>query len=484
MIAQESDQNPTSRTTAQSLAYVIYTSGSTGTPKGSMIPHRAVNRLVCNTDFVQLEATDRVAQASNVSFDAATFEIWGALLNGGCVVGIERDVTLSPPQFAAALRERRVTTLFLTTALFNQMAREAPGAFRTLRHVLFGGEMCDPSCVQMVLEHKPPERLLHVYGPTENTTFTTWHLVHEVPETAVTVPIGKPIANTTVYILDEHLRTVPIGVPGELYTGGDGLARGYWEQDELTAEKFVADPFRDDAEARLYRTGDVCRWLKEGTIEFMGRRDNQVKIRGFRVELGEVEMALNAHPSVSQSVAMVRQDELSEKRLVAYVVANEGDADGGNLRTYLAGKLPFYMIPSAFVSLEGLPLNRNGKVDRNALPAPDSTSLGLSTDFVPPRNPTEERLVAIWREVLSLEQVGTKHDFFELGGHSLLATQVTSRIRLEFDVDLPLRRLFEQPTVAGLAGSIAAMQKIADVLVESETMHSSPITTNEEEGEL
>ena len=304
-----SAQDPASGATAENLAYVIYTSGSTGIPKGVQVTNRAINRLVCNTDYVQVGPADRFAQVSVISFDAATFEIWGALLNGARVVGVAREVSLNPQEFAVALKESGITVLFLTTALFNHMAREAPGAFKTLRYVLFGGEAVDPGAVRAVLrDDGAPRHLLHVYGPTEVTTYSTWHHVTGLDESAVTVPIGRPIANTTAYVFDEHRAPVPVGVVGELYLGGDGLARGYLKRPELTAKHFVENPFGTQAGGRLYRTGDWVRYREDGAIEFVGRRDNQVKLRGFRIELGEIEAALRRQAQVSDAVVVVRED--------------------------------------------------------------------------------------------------------------------------------------------------------------------------------
>jgi amino acid adenylation domain-containing protein len=447
--------NPAHYAGPENLAYVVYTSGSTGQPKGVAVPHRAVNRLVLNTDYVALSSQDVVAQASNASFDAATFEVWGALLCGARLAIIDRQTTIVPQSFAATLRRHGVTTLFLTTALFNQLAREAPGALASLRTVLFGGEACDPRSVRAVLENGPPQRLLHVYGPTENTTFSTWHLVDHVPHDATTVPIGRPIANTSAYVLDRYRNPVPLGIDGELYLGGDGLARGYLKREELTAEKFVTDP-HGEAGARLYRTGDVCRWLPDGTLEFIGRRDDQVKLRGFRVELGEVESALLAHGGITAAVAMLREDEPGEKRLVAYVVARDG-ARGmeAELRDYLKEQLPAYMVPSSLVLLESLPLTPNGKIDKQALPKPDGVR-EADGSYVAPQSETEKRIAGIWQEILQLDKVGVHDNFFELGGHSLMATQVKVRLDDAFDVEISLRSFFSGPTVRELAAMVEA----------------------------
>ncbi|HEX2191159.1 MAG TPA: amino acid adenylation domain-containing protein, partial [Longimicrobiaceae bacterium] len=311
-LAPEVDPHP------RGLAYVIYTSGSTGRPKGVMVEHRSIVRLVKETDYVRLDLGDAVAQVSNPAFDAATFEIWGPLLNGGTLVVIARDVSLSPREFAAELRERGVTTLFLTTALFNQVARSEPGAFATLREVLFGGEAVDPESVRRVLE-AGPERLLHVYGPTETTTYASWHAVERV-EPGRTVPIGRGLANTSLHVLDGRMEPVPVGVAGELYVGGCGVARGYLGRPEPTAERFVPDPFRGAGE-RLYRTGDRVRWNARGEVEFLGRMDAQVKIRGYRIEPGEIEAALLERAGVREAVVVVREDAAGQARLVGYVVA-------------------------------------------------------------------------------------------------------------------------------------------------------------------
>ena len=463
LIACEEKENPVTQASAESLAYIVYTSGSTGKPKGVAVPHRAVNRLVCNANYVQLEPADKVAQSSNISFDAATFEIWGALLHGAQLVGISRDVALSPQDFAAQIRQQGISVLFLTTALFNQMASVAPGAFNSLRYLLFGGEAVDPRSVQEVLKQEPSGQLLHVYGPTESTTFASSYWVQDVIPGATSIVIGSPITNTQIYLLDAHYQPVPIGVTGELYIGGDGLARGYFNRPELTAQQFIPNPFSNNPGTRLYKTGDLARYRSDGNIEFLGRIDEQVKIRGFRIELSEISAVLSEHPAVRETVIIVRTDVASDQRIVAYIVPHQEQVPKtSELRCFLKSKLPYYMVPSAFVVLEALPLTPNGKVDRRALPAPDTVSPKLE-DYVAPRTPVEEVLVGIWAE-LGLKQVSVHDNFFELGGHSLLATQLNSRIRYVFKVELPLRNLFEAPTVASLAKYIETICWVASGL--------------------
>jgi len=453
----ESDADPANSTNPENSAYVIFTSGSTGTPKGIVIPHRAVNHLVADDDYVELGSANCVAQASNASFDAMTFEVWGALLSGAQLAGLPLDVILSPRDFAAEIRRQRIDTLFLTTALFNQIAAEVPEAFAPLEHLLFGGESADPSAVRQVLENGPPRRLVHVYGPTESTTFSSWQLVREVPRTAATVPIGRAMSNTRLYILDRHLEPVPIGVTGELHISGDGLARGYLDQPELTAERFIPDPFGGAPGGRLYKTGDLARWLVDGRIEFVGRNDFQVKVRGFRIEPGEIETVLREHESVCEAVVVARTGTRGDPYLTAYVVAAHGPLPAaGELRAFLKEKLPEYMLPSVYLVLDKLPLTPHGKVDRRALARSEGAARELDAPFVAPRNAIEEVLAEIFAEVLKIERVGVNDNFFDLGGHSLLATQLVSRVRKDFQPDLPLRKIFEAPTVAALAALLVA----------------------------
>lgn len=417
-------------------AYLIFTSGSTGTPKGVLVPHRAIVRLVCSTDYAQIVPDDVVSFQSNLSFDAATFEIWGALLNGARLELTTHDDLLDPARLAAHYRDTGITTAFVTTALFNRLVRAEPGIFRTFRHVLFGGERCDPEAVAIALKQGKPEHLLHVYGPTETTTFATFHPVERVDGP---VPIGRPIANTDVFILDASLDPVPIGVVGEIYIGGPGLAIGY-DDEALTAQRFIATPL-----GRLYKTGDQARWLAGGAIDILGRVDRQIKLRGFRIEPGEVEAALRAAPGVGECVVTLR-----DGALVAYFTANSSEPPpSAALRAQLERALPAWMLPSAFVRLPRLPLTANGKIDLRALPAPGD-------DAAPRREGKPEttlhvELIALWQRTLGRQAVGIHDDFFALGGHSLLAAQMLAAVEQQFGIRVPFSAMFERATIAHLA---------------------------------
>lgn len=451
---------PVCTTTATDEAMLFYTSGSTGQPKAVRVPHRAVLRLVLGTDYVTLGPADRIAHLSNVAFDAATFEIWGALLNGAELHPLTKATVLTPNRLRAELQERGITVMFVTTALFNQLAREAPDAFAPLEVLLVGGERADAGSVKRVLARGKPKRLLNAYGPTETCTFATAFLVTEVPESG-SIPIGRPIANTTAYVVDRAMRLQPLGAAGELAIGGDGVTLGYHNRPELNAASFVPDPF-GAAGGRLYKTGDIVRRTLAGEIEFLGRRDSQVKVRGFRIELGEIERALESFAGVEAAIVTLHKDETgAEARLIGYLVLQgaAGSTIDLALRNHLRARLPDYMIPSTFVVLERLPLNANGKVDRSALPVPGASGMGFGRTYVEPASELERRLAAVWQGVLGVPSVGRTDNFFELGGHSLTASTAISRIRAELGVDVPIAALFEAATLETFAALVAEAQR-------------------------
>ncbi|MDM8558776.1 amino acid adenylation domain-containing protein [Candidatus Parabeggiatoa sp. HSG14] len=461
---QHRSNNLSNGVTSDNLAYVIYTSGSTGRPKGVSILHHAVVRLVKKTNYALFNSEQTFLQYAPISFDASTLEIWGALLNSAKLF-IMSAQQKSLESLAAVLQQKKISTLWLTSSLFNVMLEEHPTSLHGVKQLLIGGEVLSVPHIHKALQLLPDTQLINGYGPTENTTFTCCYTITNQHYNN-SIPIGRPVANTQVFIVDQNLQPVPMGIVGELVISGAGLARGYLNRPELTAEKFIKIPnsleskalalgveSKDSAlEKRLYKTGDLARYLPDGNIEYLGRIDNQVKIRGFRIELGEIETVLGQHPSVRENAVIVHETLGSDKRLVAYLVAHqEKNLENTELRDFLKERLPDYMIPSAFISLEALPLTPNGKIDRNALSKKnlDNSQLSEKT-FVAPRSQEEDLLAGIWHEVLGTERIGVHDNFFELGGHSLLATQIISRIRDTFSCELPLRFLFESPTIAEL----------------------------------
>ena len=451
LIAQEPQTDPTSAVTPENLAYVIYTSGSTGQPKGTLLQHRGLCNLVnAQIRAFGVKANSRVLQFASFSFDASVSETFMALLTGATLCLARQETLSSVPDLQRLLQERAITTVTLPPSLLAVLPSEG---LRSLQTVISAGESCSPL---VAARWAPGRRFFNAYGPTEATIGPTLYRVEELPEDTSHVPIGHPIANTQVYILDQRQQPVPVGVPGELYIGGVGVARGYLNRPELTAERFIPDPFSGEPGARLYKTGDLARYLPDGNIEFLGRTDHQVKVRGFRVELGEIETVLGRHPALQKVVVVARDDVPGDRRLVAYVVPKEEPAPTtSELRRFLKEKLPEYMMPSVFVTLDTLPLTPSGKVDRRALPAPVGVRPELERAFVAPRTPVEEELASVWAQLLGIERVGIYDDFFELGGHSLLATQLLSRVRETFQVEVPLHSFFEAPTVTGLAALIA-----------------------------
>ena len=434
--------------------YLNYTSGSTGEPKGVLVAHRGVVRLVRGADYVQLTARDTLLQLSPLSFDASTFELWGGLLNGGRVV-LMPSGPAAPGDIAEAIRRHGVTTLWLTAGLFHLMVDECLEGLRPLRHLLAGGDVLSPDHVRRAVRALPGCRIINGYGPTENTTFTCCYPVEDAGSVVSAVPIGRPIANTRVYVLDPFLQPVPVGVAGELYAGGDGVALGYLHQPGLTAERFIPDPFSDDPEARLYWTGDRVRWRPDGNLEFLGRLDHQIKIRGYRVEPGEIEAILRAQPEVREVAVIAREDLSGDKQLVAYFVSQPGEnADPSALRATLSARLPDYLIPAAFVGLDRLPLKPNGKLDLKALPAPERNASGPAPGETQPLNLLELELTRIWRRLFRREEIGRQDNFFELGGHSLLAAQLAVRVQTLVGRRVPISAFFQAPTIASLAAML------------------------------
>jgi aspartate racemase len=433
-------------------AYVLFTSGSTGAPRAVCVSHRAVTRLVCGVDYVRLDAHTRFLQLAPLSFDASTLEIWGPLLNGGVVVHAE-DL----PAFAELGRTiagQGVTSAWLTASLFNQVITTAPEILRPLRELLTGGEALSVPHVLRALAELPDTTLINGYGPTETTTFaTTFTIPRPFDPSARRVPIGRPLPNTQVYVLNELGQPQPIGVAGEIYIGGDGVALGYRGAGSLTAARFVPDPFSGRPGARLYRTGDRGRWLPDGTLDFIERCDRQVKIRGFRIEPGEIESVLVQHPSVREAFVTAPDERAGERRLVAYVVLQPSQT-ADELRRFLQDRLPDYMVPAQIMVLDALPKTPNGKLDRRALPLPGRLGEKAEAAWLPARTPVEEVLAGIWANVLKLDRVGVQDDFFLLGGHSLLALQLIHETNAAFGLDLPVRLLIAEPTVVGQARQI------------------------------
>jgi amino acid adenylation domain-containing protein len=448
--------NPDSGAGAESLAYIMYTSGSTGKPKGVAVTHRGILRLVRNPNYVRLSTVDVLLQFAPISFDASTFEIWGALLNGALLAVMPPGLP-SLEQLGAEIRKQNVTTLWLTAGLFNQVVDEQIENLVGVRQLLTGGEALSVPHVRKALASLNSCQLINGYGPTENTTFSCcFQVPHDWPG-GRSVPIGRPIGNTRVYVLDPRLKPVPVGIPGELFVAGDGLARGYVNRPELTAQKFVNLPELADLErGPVYGTGDLVCWLPEGNLEFLGRLDDQVKIRGHRVEPGEVENVLAECPGVQRVLVLSRPDPAGGLCLVAYVVpAGNQSILSSTLREFASARLPGFMVPAHFVQLEQFPLTENGKVDYQLLSTPEAT-VGLPGEgAVPPRTPAEENVLRIWEEVLGRRGFGVHQNFFHLGGHSLLATQIVSRLALAFHHEVPVTQMFETPTVAGLAQWLA-----------------------------
>ncbi|MEJ1932986.1 non-ribosomal peptide synthetase, partial [Nostoc sp. NIES-2111] len=462
IINQQPQVTPVSETNAQNLAYVIYTSGSTGKPKGALITHYGlVNYLNWCTQAYQVDQGSGTLVHSSLGFDLTITSLFSPLLVGSQVELLPENQNID--NLAQTLKARTNLSLVKITPahleLLGQQLSPQEAAGRTHAFII-GGENLTTQHINFWQKYAPETLLINEYGPTETVVGCCIYQVPQAHNYFGSIPIGHPIANTQLYVLDQYLQLVPTGVAGELYIGGAGLARGYLNQPQLTAQKFIPCPFSDEPGARLYKTGDKVRFRVDGTLEFLGRLDDQVKLRGYRIELGEIESLLCLHPTVKEAVVMVREDVTDDQRLVAYlVVKQQSDLSVSNLRSFLQEKLPEYMIPTAFIPLQTLPLTTNGKVDRRVLPAPDQVS-AITEFFVAPRNSLEQELANIWAEVLRIEKVGIHNNFFTLGGHSLLVTQLISRIKDVLGVELLIQDVFANPTVAEL--SVVATQKLAE----------------------
>jgi amino acid adenylation domain-containing protein len=450
-IARHSGETPVSATSVENLAYVIYTSGSTGKPKGVAISHGGLLNLVFwHRNVFEVTASDRATQLAGTAFDASVWEVWPYLTAGARLHVVSAEKLVSPEQLRDWLVSEEITLTFLPTPLAEQVLKLDWPQQTPLRTLLTGGDK---------LHRSPPEsipfRVVNNYGPTENTVVTTSGVVLPNSDADIQPPIGCPISNTEVYVLDKRLRPVPVGVTGELCIGGESLARGYLNRPDLTAENFIPNPYSHTPGARLYKSGDLVRYLQDGSIEFLGRIDHQVKIRGFRIESGEIEMVLGQHPAVRKAVVIAREDVPGEKRLVAYVVAShESTPTFSELRSFLKEKLPDYMIPSAFVYPDALPITPHGKVDRRALPAPEQSRSELEAVYVAPQSEVERIIAEVWQQVLRIEQVGMHDNFFDLGGHSLLLIQIHNKFQELFKKEIPIADIFRYPTIKALAGHL------------------------------
>jgi amino acid adenylation domain-containing protein len=475
-IAREDHSNPRLAIATDSPAYVLYTSGSTGKPKGVVMGHGALANLISwQVESFSAPWPARTLQFAPLGFDVSIQEMLATWCSGGSLFLIKDELRRDGLRLLQYLREQSVERIFLPFIALQHLAdAAADGNFfpLSLREIITAGEQLQlTESLRSFLNRLGDCCLRNQYGPTESHVVTEYTLKPPFERWPDLPPIGCPIANAEIYVLDSHLNPVPIGIAGEIYIGGVGVARGYLNRPELTAEKFIANPFSADPTSRLYKTGDLARYLADGNIEFLGRMDDQVKIRGYRIELGEIETVLGQHSSLREAVVLAREDSPGDRRLVAYAVAAAGFTPSVHeLRSFLQQKLPEYMVPSVFVFLDSLPLTPNGKLDRKALPAPDQTRPELEETFVAPRTPVEETLASIWAAVLKVDKVGIHDNFFELGGHSLLATQLFSRIRETFKIDLPLRSLFEAPTIYGLA------QRMQELGVKQDVMQETKIT--------
>jgi amino acid adenylation domain-containing protein/non-ribosomal peptide synthase protein (TIGR01720 family) len=470
VLAKESGNNLESTNNSSDLAYIIFTSGSTGKPKGVMVEHKNVSPVVKNANYIDIRPSDNVLQLSNYAFDGSVFDIYGALLNGAKLVMVKEEDLLDINKLLAFIKEEKITIFFVTTALFNILVDTNIECFAGIRNVLFGGERVSLDHVKKAFAYMKSDKIIHMYGPTETTVYATYYTIKRIDESLGTVPIGKPLSNKKVYILDKNMNIVPMGVPGELFVGGDGVARGYLNRTELTKEKFVLNPFVEND--RLYRTGDLARWLPNGNIEFLDRIDSQVKLRGFRIELGEIESQLLNHEEIREAVVISKEYEDGEKYLCAYIVSDH-DFGISEMREYLSRELPDYMIPQYFVKLKELPLTSNGKINRKELPEPHGIGLETNIEYIAPTNAIEKILVEIWEEVLGRNRIGVNENFFEIGGDSIRIIQIAAKMN-EAGYKIEMRDFFQNPTISSLVPFLKKIERIPDQSVISGVVPLTP----------
>ena len=437
------------------MAYVMYTSGSTGISKGVAIKNQGIVRLVKDTNYIDISSDDKILAISNPAFDGSTFDIWGALLNGATLFIAEKDLVLNFEGLSEIIKKNKITISFMTTALFNSVVDSDPEGIGILRKVLFGGEMVSVSHVKKYMERYGKNKLVHVYGPTENTTYTTYYPINSIENSAHTIPIGKPIANTSCFILNESQKMQPVGVPGELYVAGKGVGVGYLNKKESTLKSFIKSPFKENT--TLYKTGDICKWLPDGNIEFIGRVDDQVKIRGFRIELGEIEQKITSFEDIKETVIVLSNDTNNVKFLSAFFIA-ENSVDIDNLRAYLASKLPGYMVPPYLTQVEHIPLTRNGKIDKKKLLEFEKAQTNVNREIILPKTEIEKKIYAIWKELFN-NNISITDDFFEIGGHSIKATYLVSMIHKELGIKIRISNVFETRTIVKLAKTIETLNE-------------------------
>ncbi|MGV3273593.1 surfactin non-ribosomal peptide synthetase SrfAA, partial [Bacillus sp. CIS52] len=471
---EKDSHNPALPFDSKTIANLTYTSGTTGTPKGNIVTHANILRTVKNTNYLTVSEEDTVLGLSNYVFDAFMFDMFGSLLNGAKLVIVPKDTVLDMTRLSRVIKRENVSILMITTALFHLLVDMEPSCLTTLRKIMFGGERASVEHVKKALAAVGKGKLLHMYGPSESTVFATYHPVDVIEEDTLSVPIGKPVSNTEIFIMNTAGRMQPAGIPGELCVSGEGLVEGYYNRPELTEEKFVKHPFKEGE--RMYKTGDLARWLPNGDIEFIGRIDHQVKIRGQRIELGEIEHQIQSHDQIQECIVLAVDQGAGDKLLCAYFVGLR-EISSRELREHTAKDLPAYMIPAVFIQMDELPLTGNGKIDRRALPMPDVTAAN-AVSYTAPSNETEQKLADIWAEVLQMERVGVHDQFFEIGGHSLAGMKLLALIQKTFSVQLTLKDLFTSPTVAGLTQLIeGAERKTAESIVPAAVQETYPVSS-------